>query len=395
MKREAVETVVIGAGQAGLTMSAQLTRLGRPHLVLERGRIAERWRSERWDSLRFQFPNWLLRLPDFPYAGDPDGFAGAADIASFIAAYAEAIDAPVRTGVEVRRLSAGFVLETSDGQIEAANVVVATGPYQRPIMPEITLPARITALPARDYRNPDALPPGGVLVVGSGGSGCQIAEDLVRAGRRTWLSVGTHRRVPRRYRGRDFAHWETALGEWDRPVSQREPDDRAILLTGVDGGRDMEIRALAAQGVVLAGRLDRVDGQRAWFRNDLAESLARGDAPYARYLARIDALIEAQGLAAPPPDPVTPPPCPPALAELDLAEISTVIWCTGYGLDFGWIDLPVLKADGAPIHTDGVSNAPGLYFLGLPWLSRRKSTLLAGVGDDAARLAEHLAARGA
>ena len=402
MDAETVETLVIGGGQAGLAMSYWLSQAGCAHLVVERARVGERWRAERWDSLAFQFPNWSLELPGIAFAGGPaDGFAGRDAVVGFLEAYATAIAAPVRTGVAVRRLArgpGGFVAQTDAGAIRAAQVVVATGPYQRPVVPAAARGLDgVAQLHARDYRNPGLLPAGAVLVVGSGASGCQIAEDLRRAGRTVWLSVGSHRRAPRRYRGFDFQHWEAVLGEWDRPLAERPAGEPPPLLTGVAGGRDMDIRELGEMGVRLLGRLAGAEHGVARFAPDLAHTLARGDALYARYLAQIDAHAAARGLDLPPPDPAPRRPDPPApLAELDLAaaRIGCVIWATGYGLDLGWIEVAgAVSPQGAPIHADGVGAVEGLYFLGLPWLSKRKSTLLAGVGEDAQRLAAHIAGR--
>lgn len=402
MDSETVETLVIGGGQAGLAMSACLSAAGATHLVVERARVGERWRAERWDSLAFQFPNWSVGLPGLAFEGaSPDGFAGRDEVVGFLEAYARAIAAPVREGVAVRRLveaPSGFVAKTEAGDIVARNVVVATGPYQRPVVPACAPGlAGLAQLHASAYRNAAALPPGAVLVVGSGASGCQIAEDLAAAGRSVWLSVGSHRRAPRRYRGHDFQHWEAVLGEWDRLVAERTAGEPPPLLTGVGGGRDMDIRELAQMGVRLVGRLSGAAGGVARFEPDLADSLARGDALYDRYLAAIDAYAQREGLDLPPPDPAPrrpDPPLPPRELDLAAAGVGGVIWATGYGLDLGWIEVPAaVSADGAPIHTDGISPARGLYFLGLPWLSKRKSTLLAGVGEDAQRLAAHIAAR--
>ncbi|MBV9529460.1 NAD(P)-binding domain-containing protein [Sphingomonas sp.] len=404
MTAETIDTLVIGAGQAGLAMSYWLGRAGRPHLVLERGRIAERWRSERWDSLAFQFPNWSLELPGFLHpSASPEGFAGRDDIVDFVESYACHIRAPVRTGVTVRRLrgrQARLVAETDAGPIVASNVVVATGPYQRPVIPEASKAlSGVVQLHARSYRNPQTLPPGGILIVGAGASGTQIAEDLIRDGRSVWLAVGSHRRVPRRYRGRDFHHWEFALGEWDRPTASRDIREPPPLLTGIDGGRDMDLRELAHLGATLTGRLAAICDGVARFKPDLKDSLAKGDAHYHRFRAAIDAYATGNGLELPAPDPVPLRPDPACVThpvtQLDLAAsgISAVIWATGYALELDWIDLPVFSQRGEPLHTDGVSPVPGLYFLGLPWLSKRKSTLLSGVGEDAERLASHIASR--
>jgi len=407
MPIERVETLVVGGGQAGLAMSHMLGKRGLPHLVLERQRIAERWRSERWDGLRFQFPNWSIGLPDFPFPhAEPDGFATPGEIADFITAYAAFIGAPIRCGVNVSALrrrdgASGFVAETSDGAIEADNVVVATGPYQRPRIPAL-LPdnAAILQLDASRYKNPSQLPPGAVLVVGSGASGAQIAEELLRAGRRVYLSVGQHRRMPRRYRGRDLIWWLDEMGLLQRPTEERGPERSLPLISGAFGGNTIDFRQFAAAGVTLLGRMQRADHGVIAFAPDLARRLAYGDASYAIFLDMMDAHVEARGLDMPRdpgaraalPDPLclTEP-----LRRLDIraAGIAAVIWATGYGFDFGWIDVPVLNPAGEPVHAKGITGVPGLYFLGLQWLAKLNSSLLSGVGDDAAVLADHIAAR--
>lgn len=406
MATETHDTVIIGGGQSGLAVSWGLNRLGREHVVLERARVAERWRSERWDSLAFQFPNWTLQLPGFAYDGpDPDGFSGRDAVVGFIEAYAATSAAPVRTGVNVSRLcrdGGGFALETSDGDMRTANVVIATGPYQRPSIPE-RLSRQMGATPqmhAMAYRNPGQLPPGAVLVVGSGASGAQIAEDLMRAGRKVYLAVGSHRRAPRRYRGRDFIFWEFALGAFDQPVEQRAPGTIPPLLTGVDGGRDMDLRVLAGQGVTLLGRLVGGSEGRLTFADDRDVSLARAQAEYDAFLAACDAHALATGLSLPPAEPAPPMlPLSDAMLELDLAAagVGAVIWATGYRYDFSWVDLPIfadMATRSEPLHRGGVTAVPGAYLIGLPWLSKRKSSLMMGMGEDAAHVAEHLVARG-
>jgi putative flavoprotein involved in K+ transport len=407
MPVERVETLVIGGGQAGLAMSHMLGKRGLEHLVLERQRIAERWRGERWDGLRFQFPNWSIRLPDFPFPhADPDGFATPGEIAGFITAYAGFIGAPIRCGVNVSALrrrdgAPGFVAETSGGAIEADNVVVATGPYQRPrIPPRLRDDDGIFQLDASRYKNPAQLPAGAVLVVGSGASGAQIAEELLRAGRRVYLSVGQHRRMPRRYRGRDLIWWLDEMGLLQRPTEERGPERSLPLITGAFGGNTIDFRRFAAEGVTLLGRMEGPNNGVIAFAPDLAKRLAYGDASYTIFLDMVDAHVEAHGLDMPQdpaaravlPDPLclTEP-----LRELDLraAGIAAVIWATGYGFDFGWIDLPVLNSHGEPVHARGITAVPGMYFLGLQWLAKLNSSLLSGVGDDAAVLADHIAAR--
>ena len=405
MPIEHVETLIIGGGQAGLALSHMLSRRDRQHLVLERGRIAERWRTERWDGLRFQFPNWSVRLPDFPLAhADPDAFATSGEIVDFLSAYADFIAAPVRCGVAVTALrrrpgTSGFVAETSNGPIEAANVVVATGPYQRPIVPALLAEdAGFFQVHASLYREPDQLPAGAVLIVGSGASGAQIAEELVRAGRPVYLSVGRHRRMPRRYRGRDLIWWLSAMGLDQTPVENRGPDKSLPLITGAYGGHTIDFRHFATQGVTLLGRVAAARDGTLDLALDLADSLAFGDAAYTAFLDRADAHVAQHGLDMPEePAARAVQPDPPCLVKplrrLDLhgAGISAVIWATGYGCDFSWIDAPVLDARGEPVHRGGITDVPGLYFIGLQWLSKMNSSFLAGVGDDAARLADHIA----
>jgi putative flavoprotein involved in K+ transport len=408
MPVEHVETLIIGGGQAGLVMSHRLKQRGRAHLVLERNRIAERWRSERWDGLRFQFPNWSVRLPEFPFPHrDPDGFAATADILDYLNAYADFVAPPIRCGVAVTRLrcrdgGAGFVAETSEGAIAADNVVVATGPYQRAIMPALLGDdAKIFQVHASRYSNPEKLPPGAVLVVGAGASGAQIAEELLRSGRRVYLSVGRHTRLPRRYRGRDLIWWLSALGLDQTTVEQRGPSRLLPVISGAYGGHTIDFRRFAAQGVTLLGRVEAARDGVIHFAADLADSLANGDATYAAFLDTADVHVTRDALNMPE-DPAARAvlPDPRCVAEplrhLDIGAdgIGAVIWATGYGLDFGWIDIAVLNPTGEPIHRRGITEVPGLYFLGLQWLSRMNSSFLSGVGDDAAVLADHIAARG-
>jgi putative flavoprotein involved in K+ transport len=402
MRVEHIETLIIGGGQAGLTMSHRLSQRGRSHLVLERRRIAERWRTERWDGLRFQFPNWSVRLPDFPFRHDePDGFTTSAAIVDFIAAYADFINAPIRCGVEVTALRVGdttrFLAETSQGPITADNVVVATGPYQRAAIPDLQIDAGVFQVHASRYRNPAELPRGAVLVVGAGASGAQITEELLRAGRRVYLCVGEHKRMPRRYRGKDLIHWLEMMKLDQTSVEQRGPSTALPLITGAYGGHTIDLRRFAADGITLLGRLQAVRDGVLHFADDLADSLAQGDAAYGGFLDRVDEYIAQQRLYAPPepearirlPDPAcvnTP------IRSLDLrgVGINAVLWSTGYGFDFSWLHLPVLDERGAPRHHHGVTDVAGLYFLGLQWQSKMSSSFLSGVGDDAARLADHI-----
>ena len=403
MSAEHVETLIVGGGQAGLAMSHMLSRRGRPHLVLERGRIAERWRSERWDGLRFQFPNWSVRLPDCPFPhSDPDGFASSGQIVNYIDAYASQIEAPVRCGVAVTALhqgesGQGFVARTSAGSIQATNVVIATGPYQQPVFPDLPLgDCGLFQLHASAYKQPDQLPSGAVLIVGSGASGAQISEELVRAGRRVYLSVGRHKRMPRRYRGHDLIWWLGAMGLDQTPVEARGPDATLPLITGAYGGHTVDFREFAAQGITLLGRLQVVQDRVLHFADDLRQNLAYGDAAYGGFLDKVDQFVEQNGLSllAEPRARCPEPPCViEPLRQLDhgVIGLGSVIWATGYTFDFGWIDLPVLDRTGRPTHNRGIAAVSGIYFLGLPWLSKMSSSFLSGVGDDAARLADCIA----
>ena len=406
MPVEQVQTLIIGGGQAGLVMSHRLTQRGLPHFVVERHRIAERWRNERWDGLRFQFPNWSVKLPAFSFPhSDPDGFAATGEIVDFIEAYAAFVAPPIRCGVAVTRLrrgdgASGFVAEISGGVIEADNIVVATGPYQRAVIPDLLRDHAIFQVHASRYQNPEQLPAGAVLVVGSGASGAQITEELCRAGRRVYLSVGAHTRLPRRYRGRDLIWWLEQMGIDQTPVEARGPSRLLPLITGAYGGHTIDFRRFAADGVTLLGRVKAARNGVIDIAPDLTQSLVEGETTYFTFLDMVDAHVQQHGLKMPEdlaaravlPDPpcVTEP-----LRRLDISGdgIGAVIWATGYGLDFGWIDVPVLDARGEPRHRHGITEVPGLYFLGLQWLSKMKSSFLSGVGDDAAVLANHIAAR--
>jgi putative flavoprotein involved in K+ transport len=405
MIKEQIETAIIGGGQAGLAMSYCLGQLGQEHIVLERHRVAQRWR-ERWDSLTFQGPNWNTSLPGFALqAADPNAFALRDEIVRFIEDYAAFIRAPLRCGVAARALrqksgSTGLVIETSAGLVEAKNVVIATGPFQVPVAP---LPVGGTALQLHSsrYRNPQ-LPPGAVLVIGSANSGTQIAEELCFAGRRVYFSVSKHRRTPRCYRGKDYVWWVNILGEADATVDPRQPPR---LVTGVSGGHHVDLRRLAADGVVLLGRvLGGRDGRLA-IAPDLGENLARADASLIEFAQQADDHAIRKGLDLPssdgPSGEILPGPeqvADPILTlDLDAAGISTVIWANGFRYDFSWIDAPVF-ANGAeasnrvPVHKRGITQVPGIYFLGLPWLHKYKSSLMYGVGEDAEHLARHIAA---
>ena len=408
MSVERIKTLVIGAGQAGLAMSEHLSERGEPHLVLERHRIAERWRSERWDSLVANGPAWHDRFPTREFSGiDPESFASAGEIVDYFVAHAERIRAPIRCGVEVTALhkktdGSGFRAETSAGAIEAANVVAATGPFQRPIIPALVpSDAGIMQIHSNAYRNPGRLPPGAVLVIGAGSSGAQIADELLRAGRRVYLSVGPHNRPPRRYRGHDYCWWLRVLGVWDVVAPDPSMEHVTIAVSGAYGGHTIDFRRFAARGMLLLGRAETFKHGVMHFAPDLASNIARGDADYLSVLDAADAYVAQKGLDLPEePDARKVEPDPACLVDpirqLDLAGagITSIIWATGYALDFGWLQIDAFDEKGRPVHHRGVSKVPGLYFLGLPWLSRRASAFIWGVWPDAKYLADHIAARG-
>ena len=401
--REVIDTVVIGAGQAGLTASYHLSQRGLPHVVLERGRVGERWRSERWDNLHFQFPNTFARLPGFPYDGDdPDGFMHRDGIVRTLDRYAQRIAAPVRCGVAVRKVRAGeggsLLVELDSHTIQARNVISATGPYQTPRIPPVSrdLPAGVMQLTANRYANADQLAPGAVLVVGGGSSGYQIAEDLNDQGRRVFLAVGRHRRLPRHYRGKDYGFWLEETGTAGQVGQNILVGQPTVLMSGYRGGRDVDIRILAAQGVRMVGTLQGVEGSTVTFAQNLDELLAGADQGYANFKAIVDTYLEREGLDALPPEPEEPLPAldpTPASLDLEAEDIRSVIWATGYTFDLGWVDLPVTDADGRPKHVRGVTDVPGFYFLGLQYLHAMRSAFFWGADEDAAYLAEVIAGR--
>ncbi len=401
---EEVEVVVVGGGQAGVAMSEHLGSAGIPHIVLERGRIAEKWRTGRWDSLVANGPAWHDRFPGLEFDIDPDGFPSKEQVADYFAAYAEKISAPIRCGVEVTRVrkragAPGFRVETSDGSIDARFVVVATGPFQRPVFPAIIPETGMVAqLHSSSYRNPEQLAPGGVLVVGAGSSGVQIASELRASGRQVYLSVGPHERPPRRYRGRDFVWWLGVLGKWDAVTPPRGAEHVTIAVSGANGGHTIDFRDLEAQGIHLLGRTIGFEDGRVRFASDLRESIAAGDASLLSLLEEADAYVSDNGLDLPEEPEAHRLGAAPAGAsksahELDFAgaEVKSVVWATGYTTDYTWLQVDVLDQNGRPRHQRGVSVEPGLYFLGLPWLSRRGSSFIWGVWHDAKYIADQIA----
>lgn len=400
-----IDTLVVGAGQAGVAMSEHLSQHDIPHLVLEKHTIAQAWRTGRWDSLVANGPAWHDRFPnmEFPNCAG-DSFVAKEQVADYFSAYAKLINAPIQAGVEVlsaERLSGrpGFRVETSKGIIEAQRIVAATGPFHRPVIPAIApVNPAVQQLHSAQYRNPQQLPEGGVLVIGAGSSGVQIADELQRAGKAVWLSVGAHDRPPRRYRQRDFCWWLGVLGLWDASATEPGKEHVTIAVSGARGGHTVDFRQLAHQGITLVGQTRAFEGSQVFFQPNLAENLKRGDASYLALLDAADEYIARNGLSLPVepeareflPDPscVTDP-----LLHLDLAAagITTIIWATGYSTDYSWLKVNAFNPQGKPQHQRGISSEPGVYFLGLPWLSRRGSTFIWGVWHDAKYIADQIA----
>lgn len=400
-----IDTLVVGGGQAGVAVSEHLGNNGVPHLVLERHRIAERWRSERWDSRVANGPAWHDRFPGMMFSDtDPDAFAPKEKVADYFVAYARKISAPIRCGVEVTQVEKldgrlGFRVETSEGLLEARNVVVATGPFQKPVIPTLVpADAGLLQIHSSAYRNPQQLPDGAVLVVGAGSSGGQIADELQRAGRRVYLSVGPHDRPPRAYRGHDYCWWLGVLGKWDAASPGPGTEHVTISVSGARGGQTVDFRRLAAEGMTLVGRTESFDRGVLTFAPDLADNLKRGDDNYLSVLNEADAYAARNGLALPDdPDARRTWPDPPCLThptlELNLSEagINSIVWATGYTSDYGWLKVDAFDEQRRPKHHRGVSSEPGIYFLGLPWLSRRGSSFIWGVWHDARHVADQIA----
>ncbi len=404
MSVEKTNTLVIGAGQAGIAMSEHLGAMGIDHIVLERKRIAERWRSERWDSLVANGPAWHDRFPSLKFDDiGADVFPPKERMAQYFEDYARMINAPVRTGVEVLRVQRnqkrpGFTVTTSDGVFEALHVVTATGAFQIPSYPAIVPEdAGIQQVHSSAYKNPGQLADGAVLVVGAGASGSQIAEELRRAGRTVYLSVGEHYRPPRSYRERDYCWWLGALGMWDEVKKKPKREHVAFAVSGYDNGKTIDFRRLAHTGIQLVGITQRFENGVMAFQEGLAENVAQGDADYFEVLREADAYIEQNGLDLPPepeawkllddPDCLTNP-----ILSLNLAEagITSIVWATGFKVDYRWMEVDVFDDQGYPVHKRGITAEKGIYFLGLPNQSNRSSSFIWGVWHDAKYIADHI-----
>ncbi|MBE9069328.1 MSMEG_0569 family flavin-dependent oxidoreductase [Leptolyngbya cf. ectocarpi LEGE 11479] len=396
---------IIGGGQAGLSISYCLKQRGIDHIVFEKNKIAHSWRSKRWDSFCLVTPNWQCMLPGYPYSGHaPDGFMQRDEIVRYIEDYAAFIKPLIKEGVTVSKIYKPenvFEIDTSIGHYVADQVVVATGGYHTPKIPRMAerLPLNLTQLHSSEYKNPESLPEGGVLVVGTGQSGCQIAEDLHLAGKQVHLCVGGAPRAPRAYRGKDVVDWLDQMGYYDMSIDDH-PQKESVrtktnhYVTGRDGGREIDLRRFALEGMHLYGKLKFIDRQHLEFTDDLGRNLDQADAVAESIKHTIDAYIEKNQLDAPVEPPyqsVWQPQSGPLSLDIETANISTVIWSTGYHTDFSWIDIPVFDGKGYPGHERGVTTSRGLYFLGLPWLYTWGSARFSGIARDANYLADCIA----
>jgi putative flavoprotein involved in K+ transport len=403
-----VQTVVIGAGHAGLAVSGLLSELGVGHVVLERGLVANTWRTERWDSLRLLTPNWQTRLPGLEYDGDdPDGFMTMGEVIEFIDRYARLVDAPVETETEVtavRASGARYVVETDRGVWDAASVVIASGGFNLPKLPAVAdaVPAGVGSLTSLEYKRPEQLPAGGVLVVGASATGIQIGNELLASGRQVTLAVGEHVRLPRTYRGRDIQWWMDRIGRLDDRYDEVDDIVRARhvaspQLVGTPDRSTLDLNALTRQGARLVGRLSAISEGKAYFSGSLRNVVALADLKQARLLDEIDAWATENGLdgeVGPVErfDDTVVDEDPTLVLDLGSSGIETILWATGYRPDYSWLEVPVLDRKGEIIHAGGVvTGSPGLYRIGLNFLRRRKSSFIHGAGDDATDLTEHLA----
>lgn len=403
---ERTNTLIIGAGQAGLAMSHCLSELGIDHVVIERGKVAQRWRTQSWDSLHLLTPNWMTRLPGFQYDGpNPDGFMSVPELIAFFERYAGSSDAPVVTDTAVQsveRSTTGFRVVTSRGEWSASSVVVATGYCDLPAIPPESrnVAPSVLQIAAPDYRRPELLPAGGVLIVGAAATGVQLADEIQRSGRQVTLSVGRHTRLPRLHRGRDILWWLDRLGVLSQSADEVEDIDRSrhqpsMQLVGRSDRASLDLRILHDAGVRLVGRIRSVDGHRARLADDLVSTTSAADIKMADVLTRIDQFIATTGIEAGPPEPFTPtwPLAAGTPTRLDLNHegIETVIWATGCRRTYPWLHVPVLDARGEIRHIGGITSEAGLYVLGMSFQRQRNSSFIDGVGRDAWVIAHEIA----
>ena len=398
---------IVGGGQAGLSMSYCLKEREIDHIVFEKNQIGHAWRSKRWDAFCLVTPNWQCQLPGYSYPGsDPQGFMQKDEIVNYIKAYAASFSPPIKEGVEVLRVAQSggvFELTTSIGDYTADQVVIASGSYHLPKIPRMAakFPESIVQIHSSEYKNPESLGDGAVLVVGTGQSGCQIAEDLHLAGKKVHLCVGGAPRSPRRYRGKDVVDWLDQMGYYDLSVDNHPQKEKVRAkanhyVTGRDGGREIDLRQFAREGMQLYGRVKSISDRRLEFRSDLKQNLDQADAVAESIKKTIDEFIAKNQIQAPVEPPYSPVWQPESdLLELDYqaANITTVIWCTGYQSDFGWIEIPLFDGKGYPGHERGVTGVWGFYFLGLPWLYTWGSGRFSGIARDAVYLADYITAR--
>ncbi|MGP5211570.1 flavin-containing monooxygenase [Psychrobacter alimentarius] len=397
-----VDTLVVGSGQAGIAMSEHLSNLGIEHLVLEKNRIAEAWRTRRWDSLVANGPCWHDKFPNMDFPHDPDSFVPHGEVAEYFENYAKMIDAPIETGVEVQNVlknkhKKGFTIETSQGTVVADNIVVATGPFQQPIIPKIAPQnTNLYQIHSDQYKNPNQLPEGAVLVVGAGSSGVQIASELNSAGKKVYLSVGPHERPPRKYRDRDNVWWLGVLGTWHETTPPQRPI-KGFAVSGMNGGQSVDFRKMGHEGIHLVGMTKAFTDKTVSFNDDLVDNIVSAEQSYLDNLEEMDRYIESNGLELPEepeakilmdmPDAMKNP-----IHELDFDKdnITSIIWASGFGYNYNWLPFDIFQENGAPIHNKGVTSEPGLYFVGLPYLSGKGSSFIWGVWHDAKRIAEYI-----
>ncbi len=403
MLHEKTDVVVVGGGQAGIAASEHLTKIDMKHIVLERARTAEHWRTMRWDSLVANGPAWHDRFPNMEFKDrHQDAFVPKEEVADYLVDYAKMFNAPIREGIDVRAVtrmasSSGFLVNTSEGVIETSYVISATGAFQSPMVPPIVPDiAGIKQIHSTDYRNSSELPNGNVLIVGAGSSGAQISMDLMKTSRKIFLSVGSHDRPPRRYRNRDFCWWLGVLNLWDAEANPSSTHT-TIAVSGADGGSTVDFRKLANQGLTLLGLTEGFQDGVLTFANNLSENIREGDKNYLSILDLADAYAERNGLDLPldlearkiGPDPQ----CissPIRSVDLRAENINTIIWATGFSNDYSWLQVDAFEATNAPSHKRGISSEPGVYFLGLPWQSRRGSSFIWGVWHDAKFIVDHI-----
>lgn len=405
MSRETIDTVIVGGGQAGIAASEHLSRAGVPHVVLEKNRTAEAWRTGRWDNLVANGPAWHDRFPNMAFDdAAPDEFVSKDRLTQYLVDYAAMINAPIREGVEVTQATrlagtGGFLVTTNTGEIAAKRIIAATGAFQHPVIPPIVPQTEgLKQIHSFHYKNPDQLAEGAVMVIGAGSSGAQIADELNRAGRKVFLSVGPHDRPPRRYRARDNVWWLGVLGLWDVAAPLPNTEHVTISVSGARGGRTMDFRRLGGEGITLTGMTRGFEDGVLHFAKDLRTNIEAGDANYLDVLDMADAYVERTGIDLPEepqaremfpdPDSLSAP-----VQSLDLKDekITTLIWATGFRQDFSWLKVDGFDETGKPMHSRGVSIEPDVYFLGLPWQSRRGSSFLWGVWHDAKYVADQIA----